>query len=311
MTKWTEQPLRQQGAPWPGLNTRGGRLDDGSGQLEDGSVNCMINEADILSKRKGLIRGLDEWFGAVVCGLFKYTDACGIERILVADETGISIRQPFEIPEFSSSDAYPVDSFAGDGVPSSTNWRNRDRYQRVAGELQMVAGAAAMSAGEIPSSFFMRWFKEAATFSYRVRAQYNFDDDAPNEQRVGVVIRGNEDLSTGALLQAEIEFIAGSTYQVKLYYRTAAGAYTQLLERGLTGNSDGFLELRYSRDEATQQFVPRIIVTPTAGSIVDASAETLKQLQDTDLGLVSAIGIAHKGSSVPATQIQSVEGSPL
>lgn len=29
MTKWAEQPLRPQGQAWPGLNTRGGKLDDG------------------------------------------------------------------------------------------------------------------------------------------------------------------------------------------------------------------------------------------------------------------------------------------
>ena len=69
MTKWQEFPLRPQGQAWPGLNTRGGVLDPGSGQLDDGSFNQIINEADLLEKRKGLTRGLDERFEDVVCDL--------------------------------------------------------------------------------------------------------------------------------------------------------------------------------------------------------------------------------------------------
>jgi hypothetical protein len=59
MTTWQEFPLRPAGRPWPGLNTRGGALDNGTGQLDDGSFGMIINEADILEKRKGLVRGLN------------------------------------------------------------------------------------------------------------------------------------------------------------------------------------------------------------------------------------------------------------
>ena len=68
MTKWQEFPLRPQGRPWAGINTRSGKLDDGSGMMTDSSVNCIINEADKLEKRKGMIRGLDERFAGAVCG---------------------------------------------------------------------------------------------------------------------------------------------------------------------------------------------------------------------------------------------------
>ena len=111
MTKHQEFPLRPQGSPWPGLNTKGGVLDPGQGFLEDGSKNQIINEADVLSKRLGFVRGLDERFDGVVCGLFRYTSGCGVEYLIVSDEDGIKVRTPFSIPEFLGSDSIPFDDF--------------------------------------------------------------------------------------------------------------------------------------------------------------------------------------------------------
>src|SRR5690606_999191 len=126
MTNWREIPLRPHGTPWPGLNTRGGVLDPGAGQLEDGPFNPIVNEADVLEKRKGFVRGLNERFTGVVCGLFRYTDNCGVEYLVVADEDGIHVRQPFSIPSFLGSDALPFDDFE---ELQTTRWSPTTAYE--------------------------------------------------------------------------------------------------------------------------------------------------------------------------------------
>ena len=115
MTQHNAFPLRG-GKAWPGVNTLGGKLDDGSGQLTDSSKNVMINTADILAKRKGFTRGLDEQFVGAVCGLHKYTDECGLEYLLVADEAQINIRTPFFIPVFR------VILAGWRGLPARSSW---------------------------------------------------------------------------------------------------------------------------------------------------------------------------------------------
>ena len=194
MTKFQPLDLRPQGQAWPGLNTRGGFLSNGTGQLADGSFNGVIERGDVLRKRRGLIRGLDERFVGVVCGLFKYTDECGVEYLLVTDQEGIKIREPFEIPVFTVSDAYPNDTFSSTGAPNALNWRNTSRYTQTSDTLVLLGSAAPSLAAQVPSTSLMRWFKDAANPSYEVQVQYEFDGSLSTRQRVSVVLRGSGDL---------------------------------------------------------------------------------------------------------------------
>lgn len=314
MTQWSPVSLRQQGAAWPGLNTRGGRLDDGTGQLRDGSINCQINSADILSKRKGFVRGLDEYFGSVVCGLFAYTDHCGREWLLVADEDAINIRQPFVLPQFTASDAYPNDAFVGTGAVNTEKWRNTSRYELLDGVLVQAAGAAPFTGMRLGSDLFQRWFKDAGSFSYEVEANYRFDASLADEQRVGLVIRGNGDLSDGALLQADVVFASG-TYSVNLWHREADGTYRVLEAAPVTGSTTdprGVLTLKLERNLATGKFTPSVSITPNLGTPQTFNGAALNVIQDADLGLVSAVAVGQKGGVLSTSiGIDIVQGRPV
>lgn len=310
MTQWTPYSLRQEGLPWPGQDTRGGRLDDGTGQLEDGSVNCMINRRDTLAKRAGFVRGLDEWFTTVVCGLFAYTDYCGRESLLVANETGIVIRTPFVLPSTTVSDAYPNDDFAGTGAIDVDNWRNTLRYTRLNGNMVQALGAAAFTGTRMDPSLYMPWFKVAGSFSYLVDLNsYVFDPALMREQRAGIIIRGNGDLALGALLQAEIVFNpSDSTYKIEVYHRNSAETVVRIIEENITGSLTtprGLLSFSYERDLGKQTFIPVVSVLPGGGLITRFQADSLNRVEDTDLGFISAIALAQKGGSL--SQVAGIE----
>jgi len=317
VTKFQPLDLRPQGQAWPGLNTRGGFLSNGTGQLADGSFNGVIERGDVLRKRRGLIRGLDERFVGVVCGLFKYTDECGVEYLLVADEEGIKIREPFEIPVFTVSDAYPNDTFSSTGAPNALNWRNTSRYTQTSDTLVLLGSAAPSLAAQVPSTSLMRWFKDAANPSYQVQVQYEFDGGLVSRQRVAIVIRGNNDLTTGALLQADLERTPGSTYRAHIWHRRADGTYRELLfaEVPSPAQNSGFFTFRYRRDIVSQpqQFTAGFNVTANGGVIVDQDSPTmLTEIEDNDLGLTSAIAMDRSiASSSTAHRLLVVSGGEL
>ncbi|HDL41458.1 MAG TPA: hypothetical protein ENG98_00415 [Actinobacteria bacterium] len=301
---------------WPGLDTRGGRLDDGTGQLEDGSVNCQINRRDILSKRSGFVRGLDEWFGTPVCGLFTYLDYCGNEYLLVAEQDGINIRQPFVLPQFLASDAYPNDNFDGAGAINVTNWRNQLRYVRASDRMVQDPAAALFTGPRMPDDLFMRWFKAAGSLAYRVIVDYVFDPLLLFDQRASAIIRGNGDLSAGALLQVDIVFNPNGLNQVQLFHRENDGtSYRTLLTDdldGITTTPRGTLTFSYERDAATSSFIPIVSVLPNLGTFRTLRADTLTTLQDIDLGLVSALGLGQKGGAVSQSiGVEIVTGGPI
>lgn len=314
MTKWQGIPLRQPGSPWPGLNTRGGRIDRGDGQLEDGSFNQIINEADILEKRKGIVRGLNERFNGVVCGLFTYTSVCGIESLLVADEQGISIRTPFIVPVFENSDAYPFDSFDVDGTPDADNWVNSSDYVARNGGLFLASGASAFTETSLPVARLMRWFKDASNKSYQIRVEYEFDDGVDGEQRTSLSIKGSGDLSSGALLKADLVFNRTGTYQVELFHRAASGSEVLLFTvpvLGSTTPASGFFTLQYTRDTSANTFIPSVTVVPSGGAIVVKAAPTFSVIEDADFGQVSAIGEGYAATLPTDLQIKVVDGGPV
>lgn len=316
MTKFQPLDLRPQGQAWPGLNTRGGFLSNGTGQLADGSFNGVIERADVIRKRRGLIRGLDERFVGVVCGLFKYTDECGIEYLIVADQEGIKIREPFEIPVFETSDAYPNDSFNVSGAPSALDWRNTSRYTVTNDSLVLASSAVASAAAQVSSASMMRWFKDAANPSYQVQVQYEFDGSIAARQRVSVVLRGDGTLAAGALVQADLERVPGSTYRAHVWHRRADGSYRELFNADVPApaQNSGTFTFRYRRDIVSnpQQFLAGINVTADGGVIVDQDSPTmLTEIEDNDLGLTSAIALDTNDGKSNNHRILVVSGGAL
>jgi hypothetical protein len=291
VTKWQAFPLRQAGQPWPGTNEKGGKLDDGRGNLNKNSSNCTINRADELSKRKGFVRGLNERFGTVVCGLFPYTDGCGREWLLVASDDGIAIRQPFVIPTFTVDDSYPSDSFDDVAGISTLDWRNTELYEAVAGSLLRSVGT---STAPFDAASYLRWFKAAASQSYQVQIEYAFTAALTTTQVVSIAIKGNNDLLTGAYLQADLQFAAGGAYVAKLYKINASRTRSllgQIVVSGSVVNPSGFLTLTYTKTfGSTATFIPKISVVPTGGSLQEFSPSSLSSIEDADLGQISAIG---------------------
>lgn len=277
MTKYQEMSLRPQGAPWPGLNTRGGRLDPGSGQLEDGSINAIINEGDILQKRKGMVRGLEERFSGVVCGLFRYTDDCGIEYLLVADEDGINIRTPFTVPIFTVSDAYPSDDF--EEALDPTQWNEVANYTTSGGSL-LLTGSGPLT-----------WFKEATNLDYEVQIQYLFD-------------------GAGQGVQVEMKK-ASSSFGIigSLTYNGTNQTLTLLANNSILDSIDldvgltGFMKVSFSRPVSGKN-TATVTLTPSGGAIQTLTSD-LNEVQAVSLGQTSALQITD------AAQILSVIGGPV
>lgn len=299
MTRWQEFPLRPQGQPWPGLNTRGGKLDPGSGQLEDGSFNAVINEADILEKRSGFIRGLDERFDGPVCGLFRYTSDCGVEYLVVADSEGIHVRTPFDIPVFLGSDSLPNDDFESAEVDTA-RWTNTGDYRTFLGSLTTALLALPIDASTVPASRLMQWFKAAAISSYRVEIQYALVAEG-EQQVVAVAIKRTGD----TYLIAHVR-LSSSGYSV-LVQLVQAGIATKLAEADLEGAelANGFLRLQFDAD--TRTVTCRVI--PSGGSTVTKTA-VLNEAQANNLGQNSAIGIITASINDQA-EILQVSGGAL
>lgn len=299
MTKWSEFPLRPQGQPWPGLNTRGGRLDPGAGYLEDGSFNAVINEADVLSKRKGLIRGLDERFVGVVCGLFRYTDNCGIEYLVVADQEGIKVRTPFDVPVFLGSDSLPFDDFE---ELDTTRWAPTAAYEVFLGALQLNGSDVLGTNDFVSAGQLMQWFKPSVLTSYYVEAQYRLQVST-EKQAASVVIK--RDVAGTSYLEATVTLRSGE-YRL-LLSRVSGGTRTLLDSILLDGASlgDGFLRLSY--DAGSFRATARVI--PSGGEIATITA-TISEALDAGLGQLSAIGLQRERADV-APQIESVSGGQV
>lgn len=300
MTRWVPFYLRPQGQPWPGLNTRGGKLDPGQGYLEDGSINGIINESDLLEKRKGMVRGLDERFTGVVCGLFKYTDECGNEYVVVADQDGIQVRQPFDIPSFLGSDSLMNDDFEGDLDQSV--WNNTEDYTTFVGALQLAVLATLSTATIVPYSRFMQWFKDSVLESYQAEIQYDLVAGG-SVQAVAVAIKGG----TLGMLVANIS-LSGAVYTLDLQLINIANdSRTTLASSALAGASlaSGFLRLAYN----AETFTATARAIPSGGAQVSIEG-TISEFQASALGNGSAVGISRESDQDEA-QIESVTSGTI
>lgn len=301
-------PIRQPGKPWSGMDSLGGRTDDGTGQLNENSVNVTINEVDRLQKRLGFVRGLAERFGTVVCGLHAYVDNCGQQWLLVASDEGVSIRQPFNVPVFENDDSYPTDDFSDEAGLSESNWRNTDLYLATGGALLRTVDD---SSTPFDAASFLRWFKNAGAKSYEVTIQYEFNTNVSTTQVCSVVIKGVGDLSSGRRLQLDLSFNASdSLYVAKIYKTDATGELLEIgtldVQGSLTSPS-GFLTLGYERNFTGQLPVLRAVATvvPTGGGSQTFNGFNMTELEDIELGQVSAIGCSQNVS------ILQVTGGPL
>lgn len=282
------------------------------GELAD-CVNINIQPFDTLSKRKGLVRAFDERFNGVVCGLFAYTDNCGNEYVLVADQTGFSIRTPSVLPSFVIADCYPFDNFSVAGELDPLKWRNTARYEAVDDEMVLVAGAAVVSETVLQDSLnaCTRWFKDACSSSYRTSVSFAFDAAAAPRQRLVQVVRGVGDLTDFASIVAILDFKVGVDYLLRLLYRTAQGVLTELARRSydpLTDPTSGVLELSYNASTR----VPSASLALGGGAAVALTAQALLGAQDANLGLVSALGLMQvEASAVPALSVAVIDGGPV
>jgi hypothetical protein len=295
MTKWQEFPIRPQGRPWVGINTRGGKLDDGSGQMTDSSINCIINQVDKLAKRKGLIRGIDERFAGAVCGLHKYTDECGREWLLVADQAGISIRQPFSIPSFKASDAYPSDSFQADGPVDPNRWNNRTTYQQLNGSLVL---ANFVLVGED-----LTWFKLATNFSYQLETNFVYEATS----RTVAIIKMS--LTTPARIEGRVSTDEG----FQLIWIDVAGVETILgsVAPLALPPASGNVKLSYTRDTVNNDFVATMDVE--LEGVAAFRIQNLSLLNAVnDAGFGQATGLRLERSSLGVTpEIIDVQGRPI
>lgn len=297
-------PLRKPGEAWSGIDTKAGKLDDGRALLTENSVNVQINRKDLLEKRNGFIRALQERFGTVVCGLHSYTDNCGNEWLLVASDDGIAIRHPGVILPFTTDDSYPTDSFAA--ALSDLQWRNTALYTATGDALLRVSGS---SSAPFDAASYLRWFKDASALAYQVQVEYAFTPGVAGKQVVSIAIKGNGSLVTGSFLQADLEYTDGGAYMARLYRVAADGKRAQLGQLDVSGSRTapgGFLTLGYTRTfTGVAQFIPFLQVTPTGGALQQLTGASLTEAQDRDLGQVSAIGCNVNAS------ILEVTGGPL
>jgi len=311
VTKWVEFPLRKPGEYWPGLSTRNGRLMRRIGELAD-CVNINIQPFDTMAKRKGLVRAFDERFNGVVCGLFAYTDNCGNEYVLVADQSGFSIRSPSVLPSFVIADCYPFDNFATAGELDPLKWRNTGRYVAAADVMQLAGSAPVVSESVLQDSLgaCTRWFKEACSSSYQTQISFSFDVAAAPRQRIVQVVRGVDDLSDFASIVAILELKVGVDYTARLLYRSAQGVFTELERQAfaVTDPADGTLRLSYN---ATTR-VASVAVALGGGSEVVLTAGALSGVQDANLGLVSALGLMQvEAGSLPGLSVAVIDGGPV
>jgi hypothetical protein len=288
MTDHNHFPVRG-GAAWPGTNTLSGKLDDGSGQLTLNSKNVMINTADTLAKRKGFVRGLDERFSGPVCGLHRYTSECGIEYLLVADETGIFVRTPFAVPFFTTSDAYPNDDFPGTtNTPNMTWWRDPSiGYKHTNGILRIKAGQ--------PNPLV--WFKDATSTSYQLIVDFVIDE-SESTGGVKIFLKSSSDSGMSGSLFLDIA-ISGTNLIGTINFRNVvdSAVATGTVVRTRTGRAF----VRY--DASTRRVSAEVF---TSGNPLELEA-TLTAVQDAELGQQSMLQIVGSG----VTGIDTISGAPL
>lgn len=315
MTRWKEIPLRTAGEFWPGLSTRNGRLMRRMGELAD-CVNINIQPFDTMAKRNGMVRAFDERFAGVVCGLFAYTDNCGNEYLLVADQTGFTIKTPFSLPGFIVADCYPFDNFSGNDFSAldPLKWRNTGRYMQNDDNMMLATGVPVVEETNLQLSLnaCARWFKDACSSSYQTQITFAFDQGVSAKQRIVQVIRGSGELDDFGVLFAVLDLKVGAAYLLRLMHRAADDTIVELARRTFNPAVDaiaGSMALAYS---ATTRVLSATITLGTAAAIT-LLANPIHGVADANLGLISALGLMQVESGAAPTDlaVAVIDGGPV
>jgi hypothetical protein len=272
MTQPQSFPLKLLGQPWPGINTRGGILDMGNGQLTDRSTNVIINAMDTLEKRPGFVRGLDERFFGSVCGLHRYTDEQGREWLLVVDEEGFKVRQPFDVPVFQTDDRLPNDGFVG-----TADRPNLDRWIDEPLAYELVDGRLRLRNGLTNSTNSLRWFKETP-LGIETEIQYTLQDEAVATSTLRLDLLHRETALTGPGVRFAITRTAGTT-QLLVTLLSATGSVTTTILTGALISLSGIARVNYA--PATRMLTVQVF--PTTGEFQTASV-IITEAQAADLG---------------------------
>lgn len=247
--------------------------------------------SDLLMKRRGMVRGLDEWFSDPVCGLFQYTDFCQTEYILVATQDGIFIRQPFVPSSFQIADCFPFDEFEGTGLSAidSTKWKfvssNFGIDGNVVGLKAIARSLGVFDVEAVIDQYSATWFKESCVPSYQV--QLNLDlPDTSLEPHVACLMRGAErGFQSGAFLM--FDFFRRSNLNFgRIMYVTTSRAISEVATIGPFADGNGVGLCSYDQNALTAT----ITFTPDVGSPASSTYQ-FNGLDDTSFGLATGFSI--------------------
>jgi len=247
--------------------------------------------SDLLMKRRGMIRGLDEFFDTPICGLFSYTDFCQNEWLLVATADGIAIRQPFTQTTFQIADCYPFDEFAGLGFQAldSDKWKfvgvNLGIDGNSCGLKAIAKSFAQFDMESIIDGYSASWFKEACKSSYEVSLNLDLPDSGL-EPHVSAIIRGAQrGFQAGAFIMGDF-FRRGNKTFGRIMHVTNARAVNEVATIGPFDDGNGVGKISY--DQAAR--AATITFTPDVGSHA-SSTFTFNGLQDDEFGVATGFAV--------------------
>ena len=286
----TQFPVRPQDQSWPGLRSkRGVTITARPGEMSDCSNVEILS--DQLMKRRGFIRGLDEFFDTPICGLFIYTDFCQNEWLLVATASGITIRQPFTQIAFQIADCYPFDEFAGTGLQAL----NSDDWKFVGSNLGIdgnVCGLKAISRAfvqfdveSIIDSYSATWFKESCKSSYEVSLNLDLPDST-FEPHAAAIIRGaQKGFQSGAFLMGDFFRRDNLTFG-RIMHISGSRAVKEVATIGPFEDGNGVGKISYNQAERSAT----ITFTPDVGS-PSSSTFQFNGVQDDEFGLATGFSV--------------------
>jgi hypothetical protein len=260
--------------------------------------NVEIDVPDTLAKRKGLIRGIEEYFDGPVCGLFTYSDMCQNEWLLIATADGIAVRQPLDIPIFELADCYPFDDFGGEPAegdpPNVDNWKFVSPHLETRSQsLGVKSSASSILADDLAAlDYSLSWFKEACGSSYQVQV----DAALPAAQaglvpRIWIVMRGTErGFQSGGAIIGEIYRDVDGVF-ARILFLDIARNLSELAKIGPRMDGNVLFNMSYN---ATERLVS-ISLTPDLESKIEGSA-SVDLFDDISLGLATGLAVFFTGT---------------
>ena len=263
---------------------------------------------DLLMKRRGIIRGLDEFFDNPICGLFAYSDFCQNEWLLVATSDGINIRQPFTQTTFQIADCYPFDEFAGTGLQAlnGDDWKFIGTHLGINGNVCGLKATARSFANfdveSVIDSYTASWFKDACKSSYQVELNLDIPDSSL-EPHVAAIIRGAQrGFQSGAFIMGDFFRRSNLTFG-RIMHVDGTRAVREVATIGPFSDGNGVGTIAY--DEAS--LVATITFTPDVGSPASSSFP-FNGLNNAEFGLATGFSVFFIGS--PGGQLRPSSLAP-